>query len=67
MSFGDVVVVVVVVMGAIDNSLVSQQNVSLFHNRQLRFSNLRPCSTESAHLEKTIAMVSSSYWGALVS
>ncbi len=32
---------------------VSQQNVSRFHNRQLRFSNRRPCSTESAHLEKT--------------
>jgi hypothetical protein len=31
----------------------SQQKVSLFHNRQLKFSNLRPSSNEPAHLEKT--------------
>ena len=31
----------------------SQQKVSLFHNRQLRFSNLRPSSNEPAHLENT--------------
>lgn len=31
----------------------SQQNVSLFHNLQLRFSNLRPSSNDPAHLEKT--------------
>lgn len=40
-------------MGEDSAFVVSQQNVSLFHSRQLRFSNLRPCSTESAHLEKT--------------
>jgi hypothetical protein len=32
----------------------SQQNVSLFHNLQLRFSNRRPCSNDAAHLEKTL-------------
>jgi hypothetical protein len=31
----------------------SQQKVSLFHSRQLKFSNLRPSSNEPAHLEKT--------------
>ena len=31
----------------------SQQKVSRFHIRQLRFSNRRPSSMESAHLEKT--------------
>jgi hypothetical protein len=31
----------------------SQQNVSLFHSLQLRFSNLFPSSMDSAHLEKT--------------
>jgi hypothetical protein len=31
----------------------SQQNVSRFHNLQLRFSNLFPSSIDSAHLEKT--------------
>ena len=31
----------------------SQQKVSLFHSRQLRFSNLRPSSSEPAHLENT--------------
>jgi hypothetical protein len=31
----------------------SQQKVSLFHNRQLRFSNLRPSSNDPAHLENT--------------
>jgi hypothetical protein len=32
----------------------SQQKVSRFHNRQLRFSNRRPSSSEPAHREKTI-------------
>ena|SRR2546429_5364272 len=31
----------------------SQQNVSRFHSRQLRFSNLFPSSIDSAHLENT--------------
>jgi hypothetical protein len=31
----------------------SQQKVSLFHSRQLKFSNLRPSSNEPAHLENT--------------
>lgn len=31
----------------------SQQKVSLFHNRQLRFSSLRPSSKDPEHLEKT--------------
>lgn len=31
----------------------AQQKVSLFHNRQLRFSNLLPSSTEPVHFEKT--------------
>ena len=31
----------------------SQQKVSRFHNLQLRFSNRRPSSIDSAHLEKT--------------
>jgi hypothetical protein len=31
----------------------SQQNVSLFHNLQLRFSKRRPSSTDPAHREKT--------------
>jgi hypothetical protein len=35
----------------------SQQKVSLFHNRQLRFSNLRPSSSEPAHLENTVHML----------
>jgi len=35
----------------------SQQNVSLFHNRQLRFSNLLPSSNEPAHLENTVHML----------
>lgn len=35
----------------------SQQKVSLFHNLQLRFSNLRPSSNEEAHLEKTVHML----------
>lgn len=35
-------------------SSLSQQNVSLFHNRQLRFSNRRPSSSDPAHLEKTV-------------
>ena len=36
----------------------SQQKVSLFHNLQLRFSNLRPSSNDPAHLEKTRSLVS---------
>ena len=36
----------------------SQQKVSLFHNLQLRFSNLRPSSKDPAHLEKTRPLVS---------
>lgn len=32
----------------------SQQNVSLFHNLQLRFSSLLPSSIESAHLLNTV-------------
>jgi hypothetical protein len=32
----------------------SQQNVSLFHNRQLKFSSLRPSSRDPAQREKTI-------------
>jgi hypothetical protein len=35
----------------------SQQNVSLFHNLQDRFSNLRPSSNDPAHLEKTAPML----------
>jgi len=35
----------------------SQQNVSLFHILQLRFSNLRPSSNDAAHLEKTLHML----------
>ena len=37
---------------------VSQQSVSRFQMRQLRFSSLRPFSIESAHLEKTEGLVS---------
>jgi hypothetical protein len=35
----------------------SQQKVSLFHNRQLKFSSLRPSSNEPAHLENTVHML----------
>lgn len=35
----------------------SQQNVSLFHSLQERFSNLRPSSSDPAHLEKTVHML----------
>lgn len=35
----------------------SQQKVSLFHSRQLKFSNLRPSSNEPAHLENTVHML----------
>jgi hypothetical protein len=35
----------------------SQQKVSLFHNRQLKFSNLRPSSIDEAHREKTANML----------
>jgi hypothetical protein len=38
---------------ALASEIGSQQNVSLFHNRQLRFSSLRPSSSDPAHLEKT--------------
>ena len=37
---------------------VSQQSVSRAHIRQLRFSNLRPSSTVSAHFEKTEQTIS---------
>lgn len=36
----------------------SQQKVSRFHNRQLKFSNLRPSSRDPEHREKTVAGVS---------
>ena len=42
---------------ALASEIGSQQKVSLFHNRQLRFSNLRPSSSEPAHLEKTANML----------
>jgi hypothetical protein len=48
MSFGRVAV------GGADLFSVSQQKVSLFQSRQERFSSRRPCSTESAHREKTV-------------
>ena len=35
----------------------AQQNVSLFHSRQLRFSSLRPSSMDPAHLLKTVHML----------
>lgn len=35
----------------------SQQKVSLFHNLQLRFSNLRPSSRDPAHREKTVSLL----------
>jgi hypothetical protein len=38
---------------ALASEIGSQQKVSLFHNLQLRFSNLRPSSRDPAHLEKT--------------
>lgn len=47
-------------------SVVSQHKASLVHNRQLRFSSLRPCSTDSAHLEKTVHMLKR-LWGLFVS
>lgn len=37
---------------------VSQQSVSRFQMRQLRFSSLRPFSIESAHFEKTEGLIS---------
>lgn len=40
---------------ALASDMGSQQKVSLFHNLQLKFSNLRPSSNEPAHLEKTSA------------
>ena len=39
---------------------VSQQRVSRFHMRQLKFSSLRPFSIDSAHFEKTGPRVSRS-------
>lgn len=39
---------------ALASDIGSQQNVSLFHNLQLRFSNLRPSSNEPAQREKTV-------------
>ena len=49
------VVVVVVTGAAISGVVVSSLSTScsLCHRRQLRFSNLRPCSTESAQRENT--------------
>lgn len=35
----------------------SQQNVSLFHTLQLRFSSLRPCSSDLEHREKTAVLL----------
>lgn len=40
----------------------AQQSVSRFHNRQLRFSNLLPSSIVSAHLEKTVNVISTGCW-----
>lgn len=39
--------------GAVALAWGSQQKVSRFHNLQLRFSNRRPCSNDSEHLENT--------------
>lgn len=41
---------------------VSQQSVSRFQMRQLRFSRRRPFSIESAHFEKTERPVSNLHW-----
>ena len=42
------------IAGVVENcGVVSQQRVSRFHIRQLKFSNLRPFSIDSAHFEKT--------------
>jgi hypothetical protein len=41
---------------ALASEIGSQQKVSLFHNLQLRFSNLLPSSREPAHLENTMDM-----------
>lgn len=38
---------------ALASEMGSQQKVSLFHNRQLKFSSLLPSSNEPEHLEKT--------------
>lgn len=35
----------------------SQQRVSRFHNRQVRFSSRRPSSIDSAHFENTVTNV----------
>jgi hypothetical protein len=43
---------------ALASDMGSQQNVSLFHNLQLKFSNRRPSSNEPAHLENTRSGVS---------
>jgi hypothetical protein len=42
---------------ALASEIGSQQKVSLFHNLQLRFSNLLPSSREPAHLENTVHML----------
>lgn len=44
-------------------SSLSTTKVSLCQSLQLRFSSLRPCSTESAHREKTEANLSASRAG----
>lgn len=42
------------IAGVVENwGCAGQQNVSLFHNLQLRFSNRFPPSIDSAHFEKT--------------
>jgi len=43
---------------SISASPLSQQNVSRFQSRQLRFSSRLPCATESRHLAKTFFPVS---------
>jgi hypothetical protein len=58
MSWGGIVVVVDTAFCAFVWVIGSQQRASLVHKRQLRFSSLRPCSTDSAHLEKTVHQVS---------
>ena len=42
---------------ALASEIGSQQKVSLFHNLQLRFSNLRPSSRDPAHREKTTSLL----------
>jgi hypothetical protein len=42
---------------ALASEMGSQQNVSLFHNLQLKFSNRLPSSNEPAHRENTVEML----------